>query len=50
MPRVERLFYADYDPLFSDDYYLNINVNDEDLKKKQIYIVKHLMNLLINGY
>ena len=29
MPRVERLFYADYDSnVIADDYYLNIKVND----------------------
>ena len=37
MPRVERLFYADYDPLFSDDYYLNINVNDDSEEEANIY-------------
>ena len=37
MPKVERLFYADYDPLFSDDYYLNINVNDDSEEEANIY-------------
>lgn len=37
MPRVEILFYADYDPLFSDDYYLNINVNDDSEEEANIY-------------
>lgn len=38
MPKVERLFYADYDPtVFSDDYYLNIKVNDVSEEEANIY-------------
>ena len=38
MPKVERLFYADYDPtVFSDDYYLNIKVNDDSEEEANIY-------------
>ena len=38
MPRVERLFYADYDPtVISDDYYLNIKVNDVSEEEACIY-------------
>ncbi len=37
MPRVERLFYADYDPsVISDDYYLNIKVEDPDYELEAI--------------
>tara|TARA_A200000113_G_scaffold221615_1_gene233749 strand:- start:2277 stop:2771 length:495 start_codon:yes stop_codon:yes gene_type:complete len=35
MPKVERLFYADYDPsIISDDYYLNIEVVDPDYEEE----------------
>ncbi len=38
MPRVERLFYADYDPsVISDDSYLNIKVNDFSEEAACIY-------------
>lgn len=38
MPKVERLFYADYDPsLIADDYYLNIKVNDVSEEEANIY-------------
>ena len=38
MPKVERLFYADYDPsVIADDYYLNINVNDDSEEEANIY-------------
>ena len=38
MPRVERLFYADYDPsVISDDSYLNIKVNDVSEEEACIY-------------
>ena len=38
MPKVERLFYADYDPtVFSDDYYLDIKVNDISEEEANIY-------------
>lgn len=38
MPKVERLFYADYDPsVFSDDYYLNIIVTDDSEEEANIY-------------
>lgn len=38
MPRVERLFYADYDPtVLSDDYYLNIKVNHDSEEEANIY-------------
>jgi len=38
IPKVEKLFYADYDPtVFSDDYYLNIKVNDDSEEEANIY-------------
>jgi len=38
IPRVERLFYADYDPtVLSDDYYLNIIVTDDSEEEANIY-------------
>ena len=38
MPKVKRLFYADYDPtVFSDDYYLNIKVDDVSEEEANIY-------------
>ena len=38
MPKVERLFYADYDTtVITDDYYLNIKVNDVSEEEACIY-------------
>ena len=38
MPKVERLFYADYDSsVIADDYYLNIKVNDVSEEEANIY-------------
>lgn len=38
MPKVEKLFYADYDHgIFSDDYYLNIKVNHNYEEEINIY-------------
>ena len=38
IPKAQRLFYADYDPTeFSDDYYLNIKVNDVSEEEANIY-------------
>ena len=38
MPRVERLFYADYDTtVITDDYYLNIKVNDVSEEEACLY-------------
>ena len=38
MPRVERLFYADYDSsVISDDYYLNIKVTDDSEEEANVY-------------
>ena len=38
MPRVERLFYADYDStVITDDYYLNIKLNHDSEEEAGIY-------------
>ena len=38
MPRVERLFYADYDSsVIADDYYLNIKINHDHEKEACMY-------------
>jgi hypothetical protein len=38
MPRVERLFYADYDStVITDDYYLNIKVTDDSEEEANVY-------------
>jgi len=37
MPRVERLFYADYDPLWTDGSYLNIKVTDDCEEEANVY-------------
>tara|TARA_B100001063_G_C16712510_1_gene528814 strand:+ start:465 stop:956 length:492 start_codon:yes stop_codon:yes gene_type:complete len=38
MPRVERLFYAEYDPsVISDDYYLNIKINMDSEEEARVY-------------
>ena len=38
MPRVERLFYAEYDSsVISDDYYLNIKINMDSEEEARVY-------------
>jgi len=38
IPKIERLFYADYDPsVYSDDYYLNIKVTDDSEEEATVY-------------
>ena len=50
MPKVERLFYADYDSsVITGDYYLNIKVTDDSEKKANIYHL-HLDELTDKWY